>query len=193
MIQTRKQLRETLRIEKPMYMPKGSGFELVLTNDNKHVIYRYVVALRKTEFHYNNRKNSLHKMMYVLYRRKKNRLGRKLGIELSENTFDEGLMIYHPAGIVVNGYTRVGKQCLLHGNNCIGNNGIDYKAPVLGDRVRLGVGAKIIGDVTIADDVTIAAGAVVIESCETPGAVLAGIPAKCVKVKNLDNEVTEDE
>ena len=57
----------------------------------------------------------------------------------------------------------------------------------------MGVGAKIIGDVTIADDVTIAAGAVVIESCETPGAVLAGIPAKCVKVKNLDNEVTEDE
>ena len=59
--------------------------------------------------------------------------------------------------------------------------------------MRLGVGAKIIGGVTIADDVTVAAGAVVIESCEIPGAVLAGIPAKCVKVKNLDNEVSENE
>ena len=193
MIQTRKQLRETLCVEKPMYVPKGSDLELFLTGDNKYVTYRYVKALRKTEYHYNNRNNPIHKLLYLLLRRKKNRLGRKLGVEMSENTFDKGLMIYHPVGIVVNGYTRVGKNCFLHGNNCIGNNGKDHKAPVLGNRVRLGVGAKILGDVTIADDVTVAAGAVVIESCEIPGAVLAGIPAKCVKVKNLDNEVSENE
>lgn len=39
---------------------------------------------------------------------------------------------------------------------------------------------------TIADDVVIAAGAVVIESCLIKGAVLAGVPAKCVKVKSVD-------
>ena len=193
MIQTRKQLRQVLRTEKPMYMPKGSVLELMITGDNLYVTYRYVTVLRKTEFHYNNRNKLFHKFMYVLCRRKKNRLGRKLGIELSENTFGEGLMIYHPCGIVVNGYTRVGKNCFLHGNNCIGNNGRDHKTPVLGDRVRLGVGAKIIGGVTIADDVTVAAGAVVIESCDIPGAVLAGVPAKCVKIRTLNNEVSKDE
>lgn len=82
----------------------------------------------------------------------------------------------------MNGYTRVGKNCKLHGSNCIGNDGKTLAAPVIGDNVRLGVGAKVIGDIHIADNVTIAAGAVVIHSCEIKGATLAGVPAKVVKV-----------
>ena len=57
----------------------------------------------------------------------------------------------------------------------------------MGDNVRIGVGAKIIGGVEIASNVTIAAGAVVIESCTIEGAILAGVPAKVVKV-NLVND-----
>lgn len=186
MIKTRKQLREVLNNEKLLYLPKGSRLELVLTADNQYKIFRYVTWLRKTELHYNNKNRLLHKFMYLLCRRRKNKLGRKLGIEMCENSFDAGLMIYHPAGIVVNGYSRIGKGCMLHGNNCIGNDSKSYDAPVLGDRVRLGVGAKIIGNVKIADDVIVAAGAVVIESCTTKGAVLAGVPAKCVKIRSTE-------
>lgn len=189
MIKTRKQLREVLRVEKQLHIPKGSRLELVLTCDNKYKVYRYLIALRKTEFHYNNKNVIFHKLLYLLCRRRKNILGRRLGIEISENSFDAGLLIHHPCCIVVNGYSKIGKGCILHGDNCIGNNGLDFAAPVLGERVRLGVGAKVIGDVTIADDVTIAAGAVVIDSCMINGAVLAGVPAKCVKINRADNEV----
>ena len=54
-------------------------------------------------------------------------------------------------------------------------------APVIGNNVDIGVGAKIIGDITIADDVKIGAGAVVTKSCLEKGATLVGIPAKPVK------------
>ena len=52
-----------------------------------------------------------------------------------------------------------------------------------GDRVDIGVGAKIIGDITIADDVKIGAGAVVTKSCLKQGATLVGIPAKILPEK----------
>ena len=42
----------------------------------------------------------------------------------------------------------------------------------------MGVGAKIIGDVLIADSVVVGAGAVVVHSIKKKGAVVVGIPAK---------------
>ena len=182
MISTRAQLRAYLKKEKELYLPTGSSLEWILTSDNRFQLFRYIRLLRITEYHYNNRHVIWHKGMYALYRRKKNILGRKLGIEMWENTFDSGLMIYHAGNIVINGGARIGKDFKLHGDNCVGNNGKTLDNPVIGNGVRLGVGAKVIGDVQLADNVTVAAGAVVIHSCLIPGAVLAGVPAKCVKV-----------
>lgn len=175
-------------MEKMLYIPPGSAIEKVLTSDNAVMLYRYIRLLRYAEYHYNNRRNIVHKCMCGLYRRRKNILGRKLGIEMCETTFDTGLLIYHSGNIVVNGGSRIGKNCKLHGDNCVGNNGITLDTPVLGDNIRLGVGAKVIGDVTLADNITVAAGAVVIHSCLIPGAVLAGVPAKCVKINRLNEE-----
>ena len=184
-INNKKRLKEVLSIEKNIYFEKGSSLEKVLTQDISIYIYRYVKLLRKTEYHHNLH-GIVHKLLYLMYRRKKNRLGMKLGIEIWDNTFDEGLTIYHAGNIVVNGMSKIGKNCKLHGSNCIGNNGKSLAAPVLGDNVRLGVGAKIIGGIRIADNITIAAGAVVIDSCDVKGATLAGIPAKIVR-KPIDN------
>ena len=50
--------------------------------------------------------------------------------------------------------------------------------PVIGNNVRLGAHAQILGDVFIADDVKIGAGAAVINSCYEKGATLVGVPAK---------------
>lgn len=79
---------------------------------------------------------------------------------------------------MVNGDARVGKNCRLHGGNVIGNKGVSLEVPVLGDNVRLGAGAKVLGGVTVADGVQIGAGAVVLHSCATRGALLVGVPAK---------------
>ena len=51
----------------------------------------------------------------------------------------------------------------------------------------LGVGAKIIGNVKIADNVRIAAGAVVVKDIIENGCTVAGIPAKIIKHKNHED------
>ena len=50
----------------------------------------------------------------------------------------------------------------------------------IGDRVWLGARATVLPGVTLADDVVIAAGAVVTADCHTPG-VYAGVPARLVR------------
>ena len=52
---------------------------------------------------------------------------------------------------------------------------------MIGNRVDIGVGAKIIGGITIADDVKIGAGAVVTKSCSEIGATLVGVPARKIR------------
>ena len=180
MITSKKSLKRILESEKKIYIDENSKVEKLLTYDVSVQIFRYIKLLRKTEY-YHNSKGLFNKVLYVLCRRYKNKLGIKLGIEIWDNTFDEGLTIYHAGNIVINGMSKIGKNCKLHGSNCIGNDGKSLAAPVIGDNVRLGVGAKVIGDVHMADDVIIAAGAVVIDSCDIKGATLAGVPAKVVK------------
>jgi maltose O-acetyltransferase len=51
---------------------------------------------------------------------------------------------------------------------------------VIGDRVWIGARATILPGVTVADDVVIAAGAVVTRDCKEPG-VYAGVPARLVR------------
>lgn len=182
MITTREQLREVIALEKEFYLPSGRKYEWILTADNSYKMFQYLKALRRAEFHYNNRKNMVHKVLYFFARRRKNILGRMLGIEMWENSLGSGLKIWHAGNIVINGKSRIGSNCILHGNNCIGNSGKSSACPRIGDNVRLGFGASVIGDVELADGVTVAAGAVVVESCLQPRAVLAGVPAKCVKI-----------
>ena len=180
MIRTKQELKRVLEIEKPLYFEKS--FELKITSDSKAKIYRLIYYLRHLEYHHNNA-GIIHKFLRLWYWRRKNILGRKLGIEIWDNSFDSGLLIYHAGNIVVNGNAKIGKNCKLHGSNCIGNNGSGggNACPVIGDNVRIGVGAKIIGDIKIANNITIAAGAVVVDSFEEEGITIGGVPARRIK------------
>ena len=158
MIENKKDLKETLRIERAKYVPAKVYDRIVsfLCYNKEVPIWKYQKLLRKTEYHYNNKRRSLwHSLNYLFYRRRKNRLGSKLGIEIWENSFAEGMQIHHSGNIVVNGMARIGKNCQLHGSNCIGNDGKSLDAPVIGDNVEIGVGAKIIGGIRIADNIII--------------------------------------
>lgn len=60
--------------------------------------------------------------------------------------------------------------------------------PVIGDRVEIGCGACVLGDVRVGDDARIGANAVVLSDVP-PGAVAVGVPArivKCVKMEAVD-------
>ena len=182
MIESREELHEYLKYEKDLnlgHISKKDRILYVLRSHPYAMVWKYIKALRISGYYYSKRKENLYYYLrFVFASRRKNILGRKLGIEIGENSFDKGLIIYHTFGTVVNSESVVGKNCKLHGNNCIGNSGLDTKCPVLGDNIRVGVGAKIIGDVTLADNITVAAGAVVVTSFLEPGITVGGTSQK---------------
>ena len=150
---------------------------LIVTNDHWIVIRKYLRCLRRQEI-YQKKRGMFNKLLALYWGRKKNNLGIKLGFHIPAFTLGFGANIYHHGAIVINGDARIGNNCSLHGMNCIGNNGSDASAPIIGDNVDIGVGASVIGGVRIANDVKIGAGAVVITDCEKRGTVLVGVPAK---------------
>lgn len=183
MISKYKELKNTIKNEKSKYFSGNIKKDLlqIIVKDKDIAIFKFQKYLRKSEYYYNNKHMMLNKILYLYYRRKKNILGNKLGIEIWENTFDIGLKIWHAGSIVVNGEARIGKECELKGNNCIGNDGKTNLAPRLGNNVSLGNGAKIIGDVELGNNVIIGAGAIVTKSFKEDNIVLVGVPARKIK------------
>jgi serine O-acetyltransferase len=94
------------------------------------------------------------------------RIGRRLNIE-------------HHGCIVIHGASVMGDDCLIRHGVTLGNTGYEdpFGAPVLGSRVQVGAGAKIIGRITIGNDVIIGANAVVIRDVPD-GVAVGGIPAR---------------
>ncbi len=184
MIQTKKDLAEYLAADNAWYNEKRWKRRLIdrFTNEPYYVLKKYLILLRKYEYHYNNSAGSrFHTYIGFFYCRKKNKLGNKLGIEIGPNCFGKGLEIWHSGSIIVNPSVKAGEHCVLRGANCIGNNGKTDKNPVLGDNVELGYGAVIIGEVSIAGNTKIGANAVVNRSIEDPGCTYVGVPAKKVQ------------
>ena len=162
--------------------PNGRESVMRRVHDAEYFISKYLFYLRKQEYSINTAKsNKIKGLLSMFYERKKHNLGNKLGFYIGPNCFEEGLEIYHHGSIIVNPSAKIGKNCKLHGNNCIGNNGAADKNPVIGDNVDIGFGAVVIGDITIADNIKIGANAVVNKSFTEPGITIAGVPAKRVK------------
>lgn len=147
-----------------------------LIRPEKYYIGRYMRFLRKEEKYTFVRPNQL---LAFWYKGRKNRLGARLGFIISAGCFDEGLQIEHYGSIIVNPKARVGKNCKIHGNCCIGSTGgyPDY-SPVIGDNVDIGQGAQILGGIRIADNVKIGAGSVVVKDVLTPGVTVLGVPGR---------------
>ncbi|MBR0500110.1 MAG: serine acetyltransferase [Bacteroidales bacterium] len=144
-------------------------------------VCRYLRFLRKEEKYTFSNPN---KFMAYWYKARKNRLGSRLGFIISAGCFDEGLVIEHYGSVIVNPKSRIGRNCKIHGNCCIGSNGgYPDDSPVIGDNVDIGQGAQILGGIRIADNVKIGAGAVVVKDVSIPGTTVVGIPARPVNQK----------
>lgn len=96
------------------------------------------------------------------------------------NVFGPGMSIAHIGPIVINGFSRVGKNCRIHPFTTIGIDGRTGKVAKVGDNVYLSNGCKLIGDIEISDGVVIAAGAVVTKSVSEENVVVGGVPAKII-------------
>jgi len=101
------------------------------------------------------------------------------GIDLPcEARVGRRLRIDHFGGIVVSGDAVLGDDVILRNGVTIGLKNTNQRgAPVIGNRVDIGAGAKILGPITIGDGAVIGANAVVIDDVP-PGCIAVGVPAR---------------
>lgn len=86
-----------------------------------------------------------------------------------------GLYIPHPVGSIIMA-RKIGSNLSLIGSNTIGMRNTSV-SPILGSNVFIGVGARVLGDIIVGDNVNIGANAVVIQDLPS-NCTAVGIPAK---------------
>lgn len=99
--------------------------------------------------------------------------------------------IWHHGGIVIHA-RAIGNDVTLRHNTTLGvaRAGENWDLPVIGDRVDIGCGGCILGDVRVGDDSVIGASAVVIHDVPARG-VAVGAPARVVAYRTPKAEALD--
>jgi serine O-acetyltransferase len=153
----------------------------------KHdIIWTYQILLRRCEY-ISNCKNGMFWLLYnKLIKYRFVVLSQRLGLSIPFNVFGPGMAIVHYGCTVVNQNSKIGDNCRIHEGVTIGTNAFSDKAPQIGNNVYIASGAKIIGDLTIADGVCIGANAVVVKDILDPNISVGGVPARKISDNNSD-------
>jgi serine O-acetyltransferase len=101
-----------------------------------------------------------------------------VALEIHCEDIGPGMFSYHGFATIIIA-RRIGQDCLFAQQVTVGYDDRGG-SPAIGDRVRIGAGAIVIGPITIADDAVIGAGAVVVK--DVPRAtVVGGVPARAIE------------
>lgn len=95
-----------------------------------------------------------------------------------------GLLIEHGFATIIS-CNHIGKNCWINQQVTIGHSDAAH-CPYIGDNVSIKAGAKIIGGVTIGNDVIIGANAVVVKDVPDHS-IVAGVPAKVIKTRTSED------
>ena len=131
----------------------------------------------------------LQKAYEIVYKRYINRYGAFLPIDciIGDNViFPHGIN-----GVFISSAARIGNGCVIFHQVTIGSNTLpDSKgkgAPIIGNNVYIGAGAKIIGNVKVGDNVRIGANCVVIQDIPDNTTVVLPKPNVIHHKEILDN------
>lgn len=100
------------------------------------------------------------------------------GIELPcEVSVGRNFVIDHFGGIIISGFAKFGDNCRIRDGVVVGLRRVgENSAPIIGNNVDIGSGAKLLGPIRIGDNVCIGANAVVL--CNVPdNSIAVGVPA----------------
>ena len=143
----------------------------------------------------------LHRLAHTLFRwhipilpRLVSHLSRFLtGIEIHPGAkIGKGFFIDHGMGVVIGETSEIGDNVTLYQGVTLGGTSHQRakRHPTLGNNVVVGVGAQLIGDITIGDNAKVGAGSVVITSVPA-NATVVGVPGRVVAIRNPDADTVE--
>ena len=137
-----------------------------------------MVVYRFGRWRYRVRPTLLRKALSLLYRVLYKWVQVLTGVELPcEVEVGRNFVIDHFGGIVISGYARFGDDCRIRTGVVVGLSRVDDPcAPVIGNNVDIGAGAKLLGRITIGDNVLIGANAVVVRDVPS-NCIAIGVPA----------------
>jgi serine O-acetyltransferase len=111
-------------------------------------------------------------------------LGRFLsGIEIHPGAvIGTGLIIDHGMGVVIGETAVIGNDVIIYQGVSLGGTSLERskRHPTIEDRVVIGAGAKVLGNITIGAGSRLGSNSVVIESCP-PDSTVVGIPGRVVR------------
>jgi serine O-acetyltransferase len=142
-----------------------------------------------------------HRLTHTLYRwrvpflpRLISHIGRFCtGIEIHPGAkIGEGFFIDHGMGVVIGETAEIGENVVLYQGVTLGGTSLQKvkRHPTLGNNVVVGVGAKLIGDISIGENSKIGAGSVVVTSVPA-NATVVGVPGRVVAIRNPDTDTVE--
>jgi serine O-acetyltransferase len=137
-----------------------------------------MVVYRFGRWRYGVRPALLRKFFSMLYKILYKTAQIVTGIELPcEVEIGRNFVIDHFGGIVVSGFAKFGDNCRIRNGVVVGLRRVsEPRAPVIGNNVDIGAGAKVLGDIRIGDNVVIGANAVVMTDVPD-NSVAVGVPA----------------
>jgi serine O-acetyltransferase len=112
------------------------------------------------------------------------------GIEIHPGaTLGEGVFIDHGMGVVIGETAIVGDYVTIYQGVTLGGTSLQKvkRHPTLGNHVVVGVGAKVIGNITIGDNTRIGAGSVVVKSAPA-NCTVVGNPGRVVAVHDPETD-----
>ncbi|MBH0178730.1 MAG: serine O-acetyltransferase [Nitrospira sp.] len=149
-----------------------STLEVILTYAGFHALLAYRISHR------------LKAMGVPFLPRAISQLARWLtGVEIHPSaTIGTGFFIDHGMGVVIGETAEIGDYVTLFQGVTLGGTGKERgkRHPTLGNHVVVGAGAKILGGITIGDNVKIGANSVVLKSVAANSTVI-GVPGRVIK------------
>jgi serine O-acetyltransferase len=137
-----------------------------------------LVVYRFGRWRYGVRPKVLRKLFSLAYRILFKLIQVVTGVELPcEATIGRNFVIDHFGGIIVSGFAVIGDGCRIRNGVVVGLKNVDEPcAPVVGNNVDIGAGAKLLGPIRIGNNVVVGANAVVITDVPD-NCIAVGVPA----------------
>lgn len=183
MIQSKNDLKYYLKEDLKRFDNKKPNIKDWILHNEVWYIYQYIKNLRYLEYYLNTNNRILYLFYFFLYKR----MCFKLKIDIKPNNIGPGFRIMHLGSLIrIKKECRIGENCTILPGVVIGNKNLksDQSWVTIGDNCYIGLGVKILGSVTIGNNVAIGANAVVTKDIPD-NAIVGGVPAKVIKYRTI--------